>query len=486
MTLGISSLSSVRNVADYFFWNISEYNSPPLADPEQPYYLYARCSKSNNAGTFLLSADAIAMEEEAGYYHFLVGVLNSQNEDGDRSYVDLYGYTEILPGRITVNKIVSQSGQMYIDLEAGGGVGEIGGIIRFRNAGGDYKNVDDIDYDDVGADPSGTAASEASSAESSANSFATGLFNSLDSLKLDAIVNGQTIIAGGYINTNLIETNGIYVNSSNVNGLGNLALLDSLGFADVGADPAGAAASARISANTYTQGLVNNLTYNDVGADPSGAAASAQASANLFSQGLVNNINAADVGADPAGTAVGYYNSLNAAKQDAVVNGQTLIVGGYIRSNFIDTDNIHALGNVTAGSFNLGNGNFIVDANGHLTAVGANIKSSSTGDRIEISSSLNALEFVDTDGWARISISRISGKPTIMMVDSTGFYRMIMTERSLSLTKAFGGTITSFSPDLAWLGQSVVKIPILASRTSLHNAASLWIDMATGQIFRHV
>ena len=39
----------------------------------------------------------------------------------------------------------------------------------------------------------------------------------------------------------------------------------------------------------------------------------------------------------------------------------------------IDTTNITALGHVTAGSFNIGNGKFIIDENGNMTAVNANI-----------------------------------------------------------------------------------------------------------------
>lgn len=38
-------------------------------------------------------------EAEEGNYYLLMGVLNSEF-DGKRSFVELYGYTEILPGRV--------------------------------------------------------------------------------------------------------------------------------------------------------------------------------------------------------------------------------------------------------------------------------------------------------------------------------------------------------------------------------------------------
>ena len=55
------------------------------------------------------------MNDVSGYYHLLVGVLNSEY-DGERSFATLYGFTEVLPGRITTDKIVSGNGQSYFDM----------------------------------------------------------------------------------------------------------------------------------------------------------------------------------------------------------------------------------------------------------------------------------------------------------------------------------------------------------------------------------
>ena len=55
------------------------------------------------------------MNDNGNYYHFLVGVLNSEY-DNERSFVTLYGYTEVLPGRITTDRIVSSEGTSYFDM----------------------------------------------------------------------------------------------------------------------------------------------------------------------------------------------------------------------------------------------------------------------------------------------------------------------------------------------------------------------------------
>ena len=126
MTLGITSLSNTHAASDYKYWDMAEYNSPSLTNPEKKFYLYAKCSKDNQSGMFLLSETAIALEQIDGYYHLLVGILNSEN-NGKRSFATLYGFTEILPGRITTDKIVSSDGKTYFDLLKG----EIAGYIRF-------------------------------------------------------------------------------------------------------------------------------------------------------------------------------------------------------------------------------------------------------------------------------------------------------------------------------------------------------------------
>lgn len=117
MTLGIGTISSSHADSEYKVWEMSEYLSPYLDNGEKKYYLYAKVSRTDTTAKsdFLLSDRAIKMNDVAGYYHLLVGILNSEY-DGERSYVSLYGFSEILPGRITTDRIVSSDGKSFIDL----------------------------------------------------------------------------------------------------------------------------------------------------------------------------------------------------------------------------------------------------------------------------------------------------------------------------------------------------------------------------------
>lgn len=117
LTLGISSLSSSHKTSEYKFWTVSSYSSSYLDDPTKKYYLYIRARRTASTAEFILSETPRKMETEANYYYFLVGVLNSEY-DGERSYVSLYGFSEILPGRITTDRVVSADGDSYFDMLA--------------------------------------------------------------------------------------------------------------------------------------------------------------------------------------------------------------------------------------------------------------------------------------------------------------------------------------------------------------------------------
>lgn len=115
LTIGISSLSSSHAASEYKYWDMPQYTSGRLDNGETKYYLYAKVSKTAQTGSFLLSETAIKLEGVSGYYHLLVGVLNSEY-DGVRSFATLYGFSEILPGRVTTDKVVSGDGNSYFDM----------------------------------------------------------------------------------------------------------------------------------------------------------------------------------------------------------------------------------------------------------------------------------------------------------------------------------------------------------------------------------
>lgn len=136
MTLGQSNAMMTKTRRDssgYLTWKMHSFTSAVLDDPTRSYYFYAKVSSTDTdeVGEFVLSEKAIEMESVAGYYHLLVGILNDELE-GTRSFVTLYGFTEILPGRITTDLLISNDGKTYFDLEKG----EIGGVIKFLSDSG--------------------------------------------------------------------------------------------------------------------------------------------------------------------------------------------------------------------------------------------------------------------------------------------------------------------------------------------------------------
>ena len=136
MTFGIKTVSSSHKAGEYKFWSIPAFETPPLTDGDKKYYLYAKVSKVDQTGVFYISETAIAMESIEGYYYLLMGILNSEY-DGERSYVSLYGFSEILPGRITTDKIVSSDGKTSFDLLQG----IISGHITFQSGSSGLENL---------------------------------------------------------------------------------------------------------------------------------------------------------------------------------------------------------------------------------------------------------------------------------------------------------------------------------------------------------
>ena len=132
LTIGISSLSSSHAASEYKYWDMPQYTSGRLDNGETKYYLYAKVSKTAQTGSFLLSETAIKLEGVSGYYHLLVGVLNSEY-DGVRSFATLYGFSEILPGRITTDRIVSGNGDSYFDMLAN--AMKLGSVLDFNSEG---------------------------------------------------------------------------------------------------------------------------------------------------------------------------------------------------------------------------------------------------------------------------------------------------------------------------------------------------------------
>lgn len=118
LTLGINSIRPSHEASEYLYWNVERFESEFLEDGSAKYYLYIRAQKlfNGNVGSavFRLETSSRKLEEDNCYW-LLVGVLNTEYK-GERSFVTLYGFSEILPGRISTDRIVSADGESYFDM----------------------------------------------------------------------------------------------------------------------------------------------------------------------------------------------------------------------------------------------------------------------------------------------------------------------------------------------------------------------------------
>lgn len=110
------------------------------------YYVYAKCPKEGGNGSIYVSERQIKLEDETGYYHFWVGVLNTP-EDGVRSWLPNYGYTEIAGQTITTGLIKDKLARLVIDLvnariTAINGA-TIEGKVTFTSGTSGYNNITD-------------------------------------------------------------------------------------------------------------------------------------------------------------------------------------------------------------------------------------------------------------------------------------------------------------------------------------------------------
>lgn len=87
-------------------------------NPVVPYYLYARCSKSALAGTWVVSTEPLLTESEAGFYHFWVGIVYAES-DGVRFFQFTKGMTFIVGDTIKTGRIQSVDGLSFLDLSQG-------------------------------------------------------------------------------------------------------------------------------------------------------------------------------------------------------------------------------------------------------------------------------------------------------------------------------------------------------------------------------
>lgn len=324
MTLGINTVSASHKVSEYKFWDMTAYTSAVLDDGKKKYYLYAKVSKTAQTGVFILSENAIKLEGVSGFYHLLVGVLNSEYNE-ERSFVTLYGFAEILPGRITTDKIVSTDGNTYFDLS----IGEIGGNIKIKAGSSGYNNLSDkpdlsiyttsSEFDVL----SDKVSAQVTRVDNLTNRIDTaGWITTADGNKLYAskdLENGNTLIS--YINQAAGSTT-IHANKINLEG-----------------------AVSFTSLNSSLQGTINEKANSS---SLGSLAYKNQVAEDLLSADLNSLINGKVSSSDLGDLA--WKNAVEAAQL-----GSTIIVGGYLNTDYIKVKRIDADG-AKVGGFTIDNG----------------------------------------------------------------------------------------------------------------------------------
>lgn len=120
-------------------WSVAQVVSQ-LGEDGTPYYIFARCPKVGNAATMIFSKSPIKVEQEAGVYHFWVGVVNSVDATLQARSMSLtYGFSTINGRFIKTGRIESADGSTYFDLDDG----EIGGRVMFTS-NGQRKSLDEF------------------------------------------------------------------------------------------------------------------------------------------------------------------------------------------------------------------------------------------------------------------------------------------------------------------------------------------------------
>ena len=348
MTLGINTVSASHKVSEYKFWDMTAYTSAVLDDGKKKYYLYAKVSKTAQTGVFTLSENAIKLEGVSGFYHLLVGVLNSEYNE-ERSFVTLYGFTEILPGRITTDKIVSTDGNTYFDLLKG----IISGQIKFKSGSSGLYKLDEWEAVNGLITQAQNTANAAVESAKNANTAVGNLNDYVDGAFADGIITeAEAKAIEKYINTvnntkAAVEAayNKLYTNAY-LTGTAKTGLLNAKVTLMGSIENLISAINSAIADGKTTVTEKNNVdskyaTFNSAYADFNTAVEAAnkaiQDTLKGYSDSVLNTANAAVESAKNAiAQDLGYANFADLAEKAAA--NETIIVGGKINTTLINAE----------------------------------------------------------------------------------------------------------------------------------------------------
>ena len=348
MTLGINTVSASHKVSEYKFWDMTAYTSAVLDDGKKKYYLYAKVSKTAQTGVFILSENAIKLEGVSGFYHLLVGVLNSEYNE-ERSFVTLYGFTEILPGRITTDKIVSTDGNTYFDLLKG----IISGQIKFKSGSSGLYELDEweavnglITQAQNTANAAGESAKNANIAVGDLNdyvdgAFADGIITEAEAKAIEKYINTvnntKAAVEAAY---NKLYTNA-YLTGTAKTGLMNakITLMGSIEnlISAINSAIADGRTTVTEKNNVDNKYATFNSAYADFNTAVEAANKAIQDTLKGYSDSVLNTANAAVESAKNAiAKDLGYANFDDLAKKAAA--NETIIVGGKINTTLINAE----------------------------------------------------------------------------------------------------------------------------------------------------
>ena len=348
MTLGINTVSASHKVSEYKFWDMTAYTSAVLDDGKKKYYLYAKVSKTAQTGVFILSENAIKLEGVSGFYHLLVGVLNSEYNE-ERSFVTLYGFTEILPGRITTDKIVSTDGNTYFDLLKG----IISGQIKFKSGSSGLYELDEWEAVNGLITQAQNTANAAVESAKNANTAVGDLNDYVDGAFADGIITeAEAKAIEKYINTvnntkaaveaayNKLYTNA-YLTGTAKTGLMNakITLMGSIEnlISAINSAIADGRTTVTEKNNVDNKYATFNSAYADFNTAVEAANKAIQDTLKGYSDSVLNTANAAVESAKNAiAKDLGYANFDDLAKKAAV--NETIIVGGKINTTLINAE----------------------------------------------------------------------------------------------------------------------------------------------------
>ncbi len=348
MTLGINTVSASHKVSEYKFWDMTAYTSAVLDDGKKKYYLYAKVSKTAQTGVFTLSENAIKLEGVSGFYHLLVGVLNSEYNE-ERSFVTLYGFTEILPGRITTDRIVSTDGNTYFDLLKG----IISGQIKFKSGSSGLYELDEWEAVNGLITQAQNTANAAVESAKNANTAVGDLNDYVDGAFADGIITeAEAKAIEKYINTvnntkAAVEAayNKLYTNAY-LTGTAKTGLLNAKVTLMGSIENLISAINSAIADGRTTVTEKNNVdnkyaTFNSAYADFNTAVEAAnkaiQDTLKGYSDSALNTANAAVESAKNAiAKDLGYTNFADLEKKAAA--NETIIVGGKINTTLINAE----------------------------------------------------------------------------------------------------------------------------------------------------